>query len=262
MNNITEAPFEWSTRLRVVLVETSLPRNIGSAARAMRTMGLTRLVLVRPSRFPDDEATALASGADDVLTTALVVDTLAEALSGCIAAFGASARRRDIEIPELDARTAGIRAIESLPQGEVALVFGSERVGLSNQQLAHCQYLVNVPTAADFSSLNVASAVQLLSYECRMAAMAQGWTGTQPRLNQLPPAGPREAPATVDQIEGFFGHLEQTLQRIGFFGDRSPVRLMQRLRRLYQRADLSEREVQILRGILAETLRSLGNKPS
>lgn len=245
----------WSARIRVVLVQTSLPRNIGAAARAMRTMGLTRLVLVEPAEFPHPDATALASGADDVLAGALVCLDLPTALAGCVAAFGASARRRGIELPQLDARTAGERLTASLADGDVALVFGSERVGLTNAQIASCQYLVSIPTAPDFGSLNVAAAVQLLAYECRMAALGAGLIGDAPRTHQMAPAAPPEPLATVDQLEGYFVHLEQTLHRIGFFGDRAPHKLMQRLRRLYQRANPSEREVQILRGILAETLR-------
>lgn len=248
----------WSARLRVVLVETSLPRNIGAAARAMRTMGLTRLVLVQPARFPDPEAYALASGADAVLESAQVVNSLTEALVGCVAAFGASARRRGIEMPELDARATGQRVAELVASGDVALVFGAERVGLSNAQISQCQFLVNIPTAPDFSSLNLAAAVQLLSYECRMAALAAGLLETTPRLNQLPAAHASEPAATLEQVEGFFGHLQRTLETIGFFGTRAPTKLMQRLRRLYLRANLSEREVMILRGILAETERTAG----
>lgn len=249
-------------RLRVVLVQTSLPRNIGSAARAMRTMGLTRLVLVEPARFPDPEATALASGADAVLEQAQVVPDLASALHGCSLALGCSARRREIEVPQIDARSAGEHAVQAAAGGEVALVFGSERVGLTNAQLSQCQFLVSIPTAADFGSLNLASAVQLLSYECRMAALQQGQIADTPRSNQMPSRHAPEAAATLDQLEGYFGHLERTLEVIDFFGDRSRPKLMQRMRRLFQRAELSEREIQILRGILAATTQAARKRPT
>lgn len=258
MSTPPELPATWAQRLRVVLVDTSLPRNIGSAARAMRVMGLKRLVLVNPARFPDPEATALASGADDVLDTAVVVPDLAQALRGCVLALGSSARRREIEVPQLDPREAAQRVLSATLEGDVALVFGSERVGLTNAQLALCQCLVSVPTAPDFSSLNLASAVQLLSYECRMAALAAGREHTRPPTHQMAPQHLGETPATLDQLEGYFDHLQRTLHAIEFFGDRAESRLMQRLRRLYQRAHPSEREIQILRGILTETLRKVG----
>jgi TrmH family RNA methyltransferase len=244
------------THFRVVLVDTSLPRNIGSAARAMRVMGLKQLVLANPARFPHPEATALASGADEVLEQALVVPDLAEALNGCVLAMGCSARRREIDVPQIDAREAGLQAVRTARAGGmVALVFGSERVGLTNTQMAQCQFLVNIPTAADFSSLNLASAVQLLSYECRMAALSEGAISATIANNQMPSQHAPERPATLDQQEGFFQHLERTLVLIEFFGDRSQAKLMQRLRRLYQRAAMSEREIHILRGVLTETER-------
>lgn len=252
-----DAARAWSARIRVVLVETSLPRNIGAAARAMRTMGLERLVLVQPAAFPHPDAAALASGADAVLADARVCAGLPEALAGCVAAYGASARRRGIEVPQLEARAAGRQLTADLSAGEVALVFGSERVGLTNEQIACCQYLVSIPTAPDFGSLNLAAAVQLLTYECRMAALESGLLTDLPRVHQRLPQSPAEPPATLDQLEGYFQHLQQTLEGIGFFGDRAPHKLMQRLRRLYQRAAPSAREVQILRGILAETQRSM-----
>lgn len=252
-----DAARAWSARIRVVLVQTSLPRNIGSAARAMRTMGLNRMVLVQPAAFPHPDAAALASGADDVLAAARICADLPEALAGCVAAYGASARRRGIAMPQLDARAAARQLTTDLSAGEVALVFGSERVGLTNEEIACCQYLVGIPTAPDFGSLNLAAAVQLLSYECRMAAIESGILADQPRAHQRQPQTPVEPPATLDQLEGYFEHLQQTLEIIGFFGDRAPHKLMQRLRRLYQRATPSTREVQILRGILAETQRGM-----
>ena len=258
MDALPTSPPAWSQRLRVVLVDTSLPRNIGSAARAMRVMGLKRLVLVNPARFPDPEASALASGADDVLEGAVVVTDLAAALQGCVLALGSSARRREIAVPQLDPREAAQRVLSATLEGDVALVFGSERVGLTNSQLALCQCLVSIPTAPDFSSLNLASAVQLLTYECRMAALAAGREHTLPPTHQMAPQHVGEPPATLDQLEGYFDHLQRTLQAIAFFGDRAESRLMQRLRRLYQRAQPTEREIQILRGILTETLRKVG----
>ena len=240
------------SRIRVVLVETSHPGNIGAAARAMKTMGLRRLVLVAPRSFPHAEATALAAGADDVLDAAQVVGTLAEALADCRLVLGCTARSRGVALPEYEPREAAARLVAA-DAGEAALVFGNERVGLSNDELHRCHAAVHIPSDPGYGSLNLAAAVQVLSYELRLAAR-----GTGAAAGAAAPEAPREPgerPATAQELEGLFGHLQRALAAIDFFKGRSPATIMRRLRRLYFRADLSEREVMILRGILADAER-------
>jgi len=227
-------------RIRVVLVESTHPGNVGGVARAMKTMGLKRLVLVNPSRYPSAEATARAAGADDVLYDAAMVDTLDEALAGCDWAVATSARPRSLGWPELDPRTCAEAVLGRAAVGEVALVFGRENSGLSNRELDRCQALVRIPTDPAFRSLNLAAAVQLLAWEIRVAAGAAG-------------AGePSEAdrPATVEELEGLYAHLERALVTIGYLDPDKPKKLMRRLRRLYARARLERAELDILRGIL------------
>lgn len=230
-------------RIRVVLVETSHPGNIGAAARAMKTMGLRHLYLVRPAQYPCAEATARASGADDLLARAVVCAELAEALAGCTLVMGASARLRTLRWPQLDPRDSGARAIaEAAGGGTVALLFGRERTGLSNEELDLCQYLIHVPANPEYSSLNLAAAVQIFAYELRMAAGAA-----------LPEqrAEASEAPAPVEAVEGFYEHLESTLTELGFLDPENPRHLMRRFRRLFGRVRLTESEVAILRGMLS-----------
>lgn len=228
--------------VRIVLVGTTHPGNIGAAARAMHTMGLSRLYLVSPKRFPCAEATARASGADDLLAQAEVCTSLPQAIAGCRIVFGLSARSRNISWPFLEARACGALAAAEAATGEAALVFGREHSGLSNTELDHCNYLVHIPTNPEYGSLNLAAAVQVIAYEVRMAAMAGG---------HLPLKGPIElSPALTDEIEGFFRHLEQALMEIGFLDPSRPRLLMRRLRRLFFRARLDTQEVNILRGIL------------
>lgn len=230
-------------RLRVVLVETSHPGNIGAAARAMKVMGLSRLYLVRPQRFPCAEATARASGADDLLTRAVVCDSLDEALTGCSMVMGASARLRSLPWPLSDARSAAQRATAAALAGqEVALVFGREHSGLSNEELQRCHYLLHIPANPGYSSLNLAAAVQVVSYELRMALL-----GEEPLVAD---AGDY---ASADELESFYAHLEQTLVAVGFLDPANPRQVMRRLRRLYNRARTERVELNILRGILTET---------
>jgi tRNA (cytidine32/uridine32-2'-O)-methyltransferase len=230
-------------RLRVVLIETSHPGNIGAAARAMKVMGLSRLYLVRPHQFPCAEATARASGADDLLTRAVVCDSLDEALADCSLVLGASARLRSLPWPLSDARSAAQRAAAGAVAGqEVALVFGREHSGLSNEELQHCHYLLHIPANPDFSSLNLAAAVQVVSYELRMALLGDE------------PLAPDEGDyASADELESFYAHLEQTLISVGFLDPDNPRQVMRRLRRLYNRARTERVELNILRGILTET---------
>lgn len=230
-------------RLRIVLVETSHPGNIGAAARAMKTMGLQRLYLVRPSGYPCAEATARASGADDVLAAAVVCDRLEEAVGDCALVMGASARQRSLRWPRLDARQCGCTALADAAAGrEVALVFGRERTGLTNEELDLCHYLVQIPADPAYSSLNLAAAVQVLAYELRMAAGA-GLAAAPPEHG--------EAPADARTVEGLYQHMQRVLIELRFLDPDNPRHLMRRLRRLFGRVRLTENEVAILRGILS-----------
>lgn len=231
-------------RTRVVLVETSHPGNIGSAARAMKAMGLTDLRLVAPERFPDPEATALAVGAADLLERATVHGTLAEALVGASRVYGSSARGRRVDWPTVTPREAA-REIAALDEVEVALVFGPERTGLSNEDLDLCQRLVAIPTVADFSSLNLAQAVQVIAYEVFVARHA--------RDSVAPRRGRRasERAARADEVAGLLEHSLAVMTTVGFHDPARPKLLERRLSRLCGRAGLIDSEVQILRGFLA-----------
>lgn len=226
-------------RLRIVLCETTHPGNIGAAARAMKTMGLSRLVLVSPKIFPDDQATAMASGADDVLAAAVRCETLAQALAGTTLAMGLTARRRDLSHAMVPLREAALQVASEVRTGDVALVFGTEMSGLSNAQLDACQLLANIPAEPGFSSLNLAASVQVATYELRQAL-----------LQDRGAAGREHPPATHEELEGFYAHLERVLLASGFLDPVHPGRLMTRLRRLFSRARVEREEVSILRGIL------------
>lgn len=228
------------SNIRVVLCQTSHPGNIGAAARAMKTMGLSQLVLVRPKKFPHPEAEAMASGATDVLAQAHVCDSLEEALAGCTLAIGLSARKRELSHELITARAAAAQMVQLATTQQVALVFGTEMSGLSNDELIRCQQLAMIPANPEYSSLNLAAAVQVLAYEMRVAASS---SAPLPAESGFPPA-------SHDEIEGFYRHLEETLVRIGFLDPAMPKRLMPRLRRLFARARLEKEEVNILRGIL------------
>jgi TrmH family RNA methyltransferase len=228
------------SRIRVVLSHTSHPGNIGAAARAMKTMGLAGLYLVNPKLFPHADATARASGADDVLAAATVCPDINTALQGCRLVVGASARSRSIPCPVIGpAECARLAAVES-EQGDVAVLLGCEQSGLSNAEIDRCQYLVQIPTNPDYGSLNLAAAVQILCYEIRVAH-ENGDTALKPE----------HAPVSADEMERFYEHLEQTLVALEFLDPENPRQLMRRLRRLYNRARPDENEVNILRGILA-----------
>jgi len=226
--------------VRIVMVHTTHPGNIGAAARAMKNMCLSELVLVAPREFPCAEATARASGADDLLAAARVVDSLADAVSDCRIVFGASARLRSVPWPVVGPREAARLAAAEARAGAVSIVFGRESSGLSNEELDLCTHLVHIPTNPDYSSLNVAMAVQVLSYELMQAAG-----------EQLPAVGENGPVASNAEMEGFFGHLEQALDDIGFTDERRAEKLLRRLRRLFHRAAPDGEEVNILRGILS-----------
>ena len=235
-------------RIRIVLVGTQHPGNIGSAARAMKTMGLTRLVLVAPERVPDADSYALAAGADDVLAAAVTHETLADAVADCRLVLGCTARSRRIQLEELEPHAAGARAVaEAATGGEIAVVFGRERTGLTNDEYELCHVAVHIPANPDYSSLNLAMAVQVLSYEIRLAALA---------ASSIPQAEePRESPASHAEMEGFFAQLADTLDAIDFHKGRAPESAMRKLRRLFLRAQPDPREVRILRGVLADAQR-------
>ena len=239
--------------LRIVLVGTQHPGNIGSAARAMKTMGLQRLSLVAPERFPHAEAFALAAGANDVLEAAQIHPTLESALAGCHMVVATTARRRTVPMPELTPPEAARRLLADAEHGEVALVFGRERTGLENEELQLCHASVSIPANPEYSSLNLAAAVQVLAYELRVAALS-----AQPLPAMATPADPDELPASFEAMEGFFGHLGQLLDDIDFHKGRSPDMVTQRLRRLFLRARPDPRELRILRGIFSDTQRLLG----
>lgn len=238
--------------IRIVLVGTSHPGNIGGAARAMKNMGLSDLWLVAPrAQFPHPEATLRSSGADDLLAQAQVVDQLADALSDCTLVAGTSARSRHLPWPLINPRQLAQRAATELtqPQARLALVFGREDRGLSNEELHLCHCHVHIPTNPAFSSLNLAAAVQVLAYELRMALSGLTDSETEDFWGTA-----WDSPRADHQtLERFFNHLEATLTEIDFHDPDNPRQLMSRLRRLYLRARPDTMEVNILRGILTAT---------
>lgn len=230
-------------RVRIVLVEPTHPGNIGAVARAMKNMGLARLMLVNPQQFPHADATARASGADDVLAEATLCTDLDGALIGCGLVVGASARLRSLNIPQLDPRQCAQRVMQEAVSTEVALLFGREHSGLTNDELGRCHHLVHVPSNPDYSSLNLAAAVQVLTYELRMLCLAGLGSGGQTPSD--------ESPSPADDMERFYVHLQETLEQIGFLDAENPRIMMLRLRRLFNRARPNEVEMNILRGILS-----------
>lgn len=231
------------SNIRIVLVETTHPGNIGAVARAMKTMGIGSLYLVKPKIFPSAESTARASGADDILEQARVCDDLVRALVGCRLVVGTSARRRTVEWPELAPRQSALRMLAEAARGPVALVFGRESSGLSNSELERCHFLAHIPTNPDFSSLNIAAAVQLFVYELYQLALADV------------PAEAIEGRevAAAEALEGLHQHMAQALVEIGFADPQQSKKLMRRLRRLFNRARPDSDELNILRGILSTT---------
>lgn len=231
--------------IRIVLVETSLPRNVGSTARAMKNMGLEELWLVRPQQFPHAEATALASAASDLLACARVVASIGEAVADCGLVLGASARTRNAHWTVLDARAAGRRTVEMAASRPVAILFGNERNGLSNEDLAPCHALVTIPTSPGYGSLNLAQAVQVVAYEVHMAAAAQ----PVPPPSEVPPA-------SGAQVAHLYAHLATVLEEIGFTDARNGLHVLAKLQRLIGRAVPDEEEVRVLRGILSAVQQS------
>jgi tRNA (cytidine32/uridine32-2'-O)-methyltransferase len=230
--------------IKIVLVGTTHPGNIGGVARAMKNMCLSDLVLVSPeAEFPSGKARARASNALDILDKTRVVEELGEAIADCQLVVGASARLRAIPWPLVDARDCAQQLVKHSAQGRVALVFGREHSGLTNEELERCNLLVHIPANPDYSSLNIAAAVQVLSYEIHMAMREQAGE-TLHVSNDYPMS-------TAEEMEGLYQHFEQALETIGFFNPDNPRQLMRRLRRLFNRAQLDKMEMNILRGILA-----------
>lgn len=225
--------------IRFVLCETAHPGNIGAAARALKTMGLGGLHLVAPGRFPDPQAEWLASGATDVLRHARVHPTLDRALAGSALTVACTARPREIAVPMVTARQAAARIVDVARSQPAALVFGNETFGLTGVEVARCQLLATIPANPEYSSLNVAAAVQLFAYELRLAALGAG-----------PPGGKARTRATHGELERFFEHLERAMVEHGFLNPEHPKKLMPRLRRLFNRAHLEREEVNILRGVI------------
>lgn len=236
--------------IRIVLVGTTHPGNIGAVARAMKNMGISDLALVKPRFFPHEDATVRASGATDILDNARVCSTLAEALTDCVYVAGASARSRTINWPSMGPRDCAERMLLESQQGRVAAVFGPEKSGLHNDDLDLCHTLLTIPTDPGFSSLNLAMAVQVLTYEIRVAST----------LDAGPSFESEEPPATADEMEHFYTHLEKVLQDIRFLDPENPRFLMRRMRRLFLRARPDKNEINILRGILSAIDRRRGSE--
>ncbi|MEG9488371.1 tRNA (cytosine(32)/uridine(32)-2'-O)-methyltransferase TrmJ [Mannheimia indoligenes] len=232
-------------QIQIILVETSLPANIGSTARAMKTMGLTHLRLVAPKQPIDEQAEALAAGAKDVLDNTQIYATFDEAIADCQLVIGTSARLRHLQNSLIEPRDCGELVINRANLGKVAIVFGRERVGLTNEELLKCHYHLNFPTNPDYGSLNLAMAVQLASYEIRMAYL-------QKTAEKQPLVEAKEYP-TAEALEHFFAHTERLYKELGFIRNDA---VMLKLRRLYQRAELETNELNLLRGMLTAVEKS------
>ncbi len=233
--------------IRVVMVETTHPGNIGAAARAMKTMGYNNLYLVKPKIYPSAEATARAAGADDILGKAVVCDSLEQALQGCVAVVASTARPRTISHSVFTPREYAPKLYEMVKLGPVALVFGRESSGLSNEELEYCNVVLQIPTNPEFSSLNVASAVQILCYEFIQLLQLEDADKTDAKVDDKE----KIRLATADEMNYFYEHLEQSMIDVDFLNPEQPRKLMRRLKSLFNRAHLDENEVSILRGFLA-----------
>ncbi|OZG73845.1 tRNA (cytosine(32)/uridine(32)-2'-O)-methyltransferase TrmJ [Hahella sp. CCB-MM4] len=247
-------------RIRIVLVNTSHPGNIGAVARAMKNMCMSQLVLIQPQDFPSEEALRRSSGADDLLGAARVVDSLDEALDGCVWVVGASARMRNLPWPVAAPREVAGLVSEKAEQGDVAILFGREHSGLTNEELQRCNFHVHIPSNPEYSSLNIAMAVQVICYELYLQSLLEN-EESDTNIGTL--SGPMqsqwdEPPATATDVEGLIQHLEEALIDIRFHDPERPRQLMPRLRRLFQRANLDKMEVNILRGMLKSVQKVAG----
>jgi TrmH family RNA methyltransferase len=242
--------------IRVVMVETTHPGNIGAAARAMKTMGYDNLYLVKPKIYPNAEATARAAGADDILSKAVVCDSLEQALQGCVAVVASTARPRTISHAVFTPREYAPKLYEMVKLGPVALVFGRESSGLSNEELEYCNVVLQIPTNPEFSSLNVASAVQILCYEFIQLLELED----ADKIDVESSDKEKTRLATADEMNYFYDHLEQSMIDVGFLNPEQPRKLMRRLKSLFNRAHLDENEVSILRGFLAAVQEAVTGK--
>lgn len=233
--------------IRVILVGTTHPGNIGSTARAMKTMGFRSLYLVNPKAFPHPKAYELAAGADDILDQTLVVSSLDEALKGCQLILGTSARPRGISLPGLVPFEAAELISQKSDDTDIALIFGREHSGLTNEELLKCHYHINIPSNPEYSSLNLAHAVQIIVYELRMKILAPS---ASVALHQ-------DSLACAEEIEQFYHHLKEVFLDINFLKEATPRRLMQRVRRLFNRIGLEKMEVNLLRGMLSQVQKSI-----
>ncbi|WP_323754380.1 tRNA (cytosine(32)/uridine(32)-2'-O)-methyltransferase TrmJ [Marinobacter sp.] len=257
-----ESNDSFNDQIRIVLVETSHSGNIGAVARAMKNMGLGNLWLVNPASFPDETSYARSAGASDVLDRANVVSSLDEAVADCVMVMGTSARGRKVPWPVIPPPDAAATAVQQAQSGKVALVFGRENHGLSNEELQRCHYHIHIPSNPDYSSLNLAMAVQVISYELRMFHLKNLEDGeSRPYLQPMVAPGDEgwdSPPATAGEVEGFFGHFEQTLVDVNFHRRENPRHLIARMRRLFQRARMDQMEVNILRGVLSSIQKAAG----
>ena len=245
------------SHVRIVMVNTTLPANIGSALRAMKTMGLSKLVLVAPKTYPHPDIDALAAGATDLIEQIEIVETLADAIKDCHLVFGTSARSRTIPWPLLDARPAAEKSISAVvnDQQDVAVVFGREDRGLTNEELAMANYHVTIPVNTDYGVLNVAQAIQVICYEMRMATLAAVESG-EDEAATMPVTDTKsmqwdEPLVTHEQMEQFYPHIEKMLSEIEFLDPKNPRLLPLRLRRLFGRIQLDRMEYHLLRGIFS-----------
>lgn len=252
--------------VRIVMMNTSHPGNIGAVARAMKNMGLSELYLVSPKSFPDIVAERRAAGAKEILASAKVVETFDEAVVGCVSVIGASARGRRIPWPVMNPRdcAAKVREFARLPseKKEVAVVFGQEDRGLSNEELQRCNYHVHIPSNPDYGSLNLAMAVQVITYEIRMDYLLNSDEERQSELNSMLAPGDEgwdEEIATTEEVEGLIQHMEQVMIDVEFQNPENPRHLVPRLRRLYQRCRMSKIEVNIMRGFLKSLTKALNS---
>lgn len=254
-NNSTHPALNKLNNICIVMIQTSHPGNIGSAARAMKTMGIHDLRLVQPNRFNSPETRALASGADDILDNARHCETLAEAIADCHVVIGTSARAdRTLQWPRMDARECGHFVADKTTTQKIALVFGRERSGMTNEELEHCHTLVHIPMAFDFFSLNIAAAIQIVCYECSTAIREQvnnANAHANSAASETDEQTLGEAPATQAAMESFYTHLEQSLIDVEYLDPENPRLLMRRLRRLFGRTTPTQSEVNILRGMLS-----------
>jgi len=236
--------------LRFILFEPTHPGNVGAAARAMKTMGFNELVLVNPACEIDGQARARSAGALDILSAARIEPDLESAIGDCGFVAGASARKRRLNWPELDARTCAGTVVSRVSEGPVAILFGPERAGLSNAELDRCNALVYIPSNPEYNSLNLASAVQLIAYELRLALVSEA----SPPPAEFPPASSRE-------MALFYEHLERALTGVNFINPDKSQHIMRRLQRLFNRAELNQNEMNILRGMLSALAPGSGNRP-